>query len=80
MVQQLLDLQAKTVMKEIKKYTAEISTEGNGFLRIELDGGTIVPGIVFTSASNFAAVCSMLKHGHVYYEFVNENHNFISSE
>ena len=67
-------------MKLIKKYTAEISTNGNGFLRLELENGEVIGGIIFTSPANFSAVCSMLNHGKVYYEFSNDNHNFISTQ
>lgn len=67
-------------MKEITKYTAEISTEGNGFLRLELDDSTIIESVSFPSPANFAAVCAMLNHGNVFYEFSDGEHLFISNE
>lgn len=65
-------------MKEILKYTAELGTTGNGFLRLELDDGTIIPSVSFTDHANFAAVCSLLANNTVYYENINGNDKFIS--
>ena len=67
-------------MKEIKKYTAEIDTVGNGYLRLELDDGEVIDSVQFPSSANFAAVCTMLNHGTVFYEYSHNNHNFISTK
>ncbi|MDN5203943.1 hypothetical protein QQ008_21300 [Fulvivirgaceae bacterium BMA10] len=66
-------------MRLIKYYTFEVGTEGNGYLRLELDDGTVIPSVPFPQQSNFAGVCSMLQHSRAFYENVNGQHKFIST-
>ena len=42
-------------MKKIRKYTAVIGTDGDGYMRLELDSGEIISSVPFPSAANFAA-------------------------
>jgi len=65
--------------KKITSHTLVVGVKGNGFLDINVEGqNEPILNISFTSSGNFAAVCTMLKAGTVFYKNVDGQHKFKS--